>query len=46
MIEETLEFFPDKRLVSSYLASGMANVQIFVKADNSENEIEKYLKKL
>ncbi|NVM22573.1 MAG: ATP-binding protein [Desulfobacterales bacterium] len=46
ILEKTLEFVPGEWLVSSYLATGMANVPIFVKADNAENEIEKYLKTL
>ena len=46
ILEKTLEFVPGEWLVSSYLATGMANVPIFVKADNAENEIENYLKTL
>jgi hypothetical protein len=44
ILEKTLEFVPGEWLVSSYLATGMANVPIFVKADNAEEEIEKYLR--
>ena len=43
LLDKTLEFVPGEWLVSSYLATGMANVPIFVKADNAEKEIEKYL---
>ena len=43
ILEKTLEFVPREWLVSSYLATGIANVPIFVKADNAENEIERYL---
>jgi hypothetical protein len=46
ILEKTLEFIPGEWLVSSYLATGMANVPIFMKADNAEKEIEKYLKTL
>ena len=35
---------PGEWLLSSYIATGMENVPIFTKADNTENEIEKYLK--
>jgi len=45
ILEKTLEFVPGEWLVSSYLATGMANVPIFTRADNAENEIEKYLKR-
>lgn len=30
--------------LSSYIATGMANVPIFIKTDNAEEEVEKYLK--
>lgn len=46
ILEKTLEFVPGEWLVSSYLATGMANVPIFIKADNAEMEIEKYLNTL
>jgi len=45
ILEKTLEFAPGEWLLSSYIATGMENVPIFVKADNAENEIEKYLQK-
>ena len=44
ILEKTLEFAPGEWLLSSYIATGMENVPIFTKADNAENEIEKYLK--
>jgi hypothetical protein len=44
ILEKTLEFAPGDWLLSSYIATGMENVPIFIKADNAENEIEKYLK--
>jgi DNA helicase HerA-like ATPase len=45
ILEKTLEFAPGEWLLSSYIATGIENVPIFIKADNAENEIEKYLKK-
>jgi uncharacterized protein len=42
-LDKTLEFVPGEWLVSSYLATGVANVPIFIKADNAEKEIEKHL---
>ncbi len=44
ILEKTLEFAPGEWLLSSYIATGMENVSIFMKADNAEDEIEKYLK--
>jgi len=43
ILEKTLEFIPGEWLVSSYLATGMANVPIFLKADNAELEVKKLL---
>ena len=43
LLDKTLEFVPGEWLVSSFLATGMANVPNFMKADNAEKEIEKYL---
>jgi hypothetical protein len=34
---------PGEWFLSSYIATGIENVPIFIKADNTENEIEKYL---
>ena len=45
ILEKTLEFAPGDWLLSSYIATGMENVPIFIKADNAEKEIEKYLRK-
>jgi hypothetical protein len=42
---QTLEFEPGQWLLSSYIATGMENVPIFITADNSEAELEKYLKR-
>jgi DNA helicase HerA-like ATPase len=44
ILEKTLEFAPGEWLLSSYIATGIENVPIFIKADNTENEIEKCLK--
>jgi hypothetical protein len=41
ILEKTLEFAPGQWLLSSYIATGMENVPIFITADNSENEIRK-----
>jgi len=46
ILEKTLEFAPGEWLLSSYIATGIENVPIFIKADNAENEIEKYLKEI
>jgi DNA helicase HerA-like ATPase len=43
ILEKALEFAPGEWLLSSYIATGIENVPIFIKADNAENEIEKYL---
>ena len=36
ILEKTLEFAPGEWLLSSYIATGMENVPIFIKADNAE----------
>ncbi|MDH5482916.1 MAG: ATP-binding protein [Candidatus Bathyarchaeota archaeon] len=46
ILEKTLEFAPGEWLLSSYIATGIENVPIFIKADNAENEIEKYLRNI
>jgi len=46
ILEKTLEFAPGEWLLSSYIATGIENVPIFIKADNAEKEIEKHLSKL
>lgn len=43
ILEKTLEFAPGEWLLSSYIATGMENVPIFIKADNAENEITEFL---
>ncbi len=46
ILERTLEFVPGEWLLSSYIATGIANVPIFMKADNSESELEKYMQSI
>jgi len=43
ILEKTLEFAPGQWLLSSYIATGMENVPIFITADNSETELEKFI---
>ncbi len=43
ILEKTLEFAPGEWLLSSYIATGIENVPIFIKADNSEKNIKLYL---
>ena len=43
ILEKTLEFAPGEWLLSSYIATGIENVPIFIKADNAESEIESFL---
>ncbi len=43
ILEKTLEFAPGQWLLSSYIATGMENVPIFITADNSENELERLI---
>jgi len=39
ILEKMLEFAPREWLLSSYIATGMENIPIFIKADNAEEEI-------
>ena len=43
ILEKTLEFAPGEWLLSSFIATGMENVPIFIRADNAEIEVEKIL---
>jgi DNA helicase HerA-like ATPase len=43
ILEKTLEFAPGEWLLSSYTATGIENVPIFIQADNAQNEINKSL---
>jgi DNA helicase HerA-like ATPase len=46
ILEKTLEFAPGEWLLSSYIATGIENVPIFIRADNTEKEIESSLSKV
>ena len=46
ILEKTLEFAPGDWLLSSYIATGIENVPIFIRADNSEKKIESFLNTL
>ncbi|MCW4055354.1 MAG: ATP-binding protein, partial [Candidatus Bathyarchaeota archaeon] len=43
ILEKTLEFAPGEWLLSSYIATGIENVPIFIRADNAETEVERFL---
>ena len=43
ILEKTLEFAPGEWLLSSYIATGMENVPIFIRADNAEDEVKRFL---
>ena len=43
ILEKTLEFAPGQWLLSSYIATGMENVPIFINADNSEMELNRII---
>ncbi len=43
ILEKTLEFAPGGWLLSSYIATGLENVPILMRADNSEDVIDHYL---
>ena len=43
ILEKTLEFAPGEWLLSSYIATGIENVPIFIKSENSENNIQAFL---
>lgn len=45
ILEKTLEFGPGEWLLASYIATGMENVPIFLRADNAEDEIDAFLAK-
>jgi len=45
-LEKTLEFAPVEGLLSSYITPGIENVPIFIKADNAEDELERYLNRV
>ena len=43
ILDKTLEFAPGSWLLSSYIATGLDNVPVFIKADNSEDVIDAHL---
>jgi uncharacterized protein len=43
ILEKTLEFAPGEWLLSSYIATGIENVPIFIKSENSEKSIQAFL---
>jgi hypothetical protein len=43
ILEKTLEFAPGEWLLSSYIATGIENIPIFIRAENSEKKIESFL---
>ncbi|MGH9973513.1 MAG: ATP-binding protein [Nitrososphaeraceae archaeon] len=43
ILDKTLEFAPGEWLLSSYIATGIDNVPIFIRADNAEEEITSFL---
>jgi hypothetical protein len=43
ILEKTPEFVSGEWLLSSYIATGIENVPIFVSADNTEEELNYYL---
>ncbi|MCJ7610221.1 DUF87 domain-containing protein [Candidatus Bathyarchaeota archaeon] len=45
ILEKTLEFGPGEWLLSSYTATGIENVPIFIKADNAEQEVAAFLER-
>ncbi len=44
ILDKTLEFPPGSWLMSSYIATGLDNVPIFVKADNAEDVLREHLR--
>jgi DNA helicase HerA-like ATPase len=45
ILEKTLEFAPREWLLSSYIATGIENIPIFIKAENSEKTLHDYILK-
>ncbi len=43
ILDKTLEFPPGSWLLSSYIAMGLDNVPVFVKADNSEDTLREHI---
>jgi len=46
ILDKTLEFPPGSWLLSSYIATGLDSVPVFVKADNSEDVLKEYVESI
>jgi len=46
IVDKVLELVPGEWLLSSYVATGISNVPIFIKAENSEEHIEEFLENI
>ncbi|MEM1884342.1 MAG: hypothetical protein QXZ24_01895, partial [Candidatus Jordarchaeales archaeon] len=46
ILERTLEFRPGEWLLSSYIATGMTNVPIFIKSEDTEQQLDKFMSTL
>ena len=46
ILDKTLEFPPGSWLLSSYIATGLDSVPVFVKADNSEDVLKQHLESI
>ncbi|MFX1561349.1 MAG: ATP-binding protein [Promethearchaeota archaeon] len=46
ILDKTLEFPPGSWLMSSYIATGLDSVPVFVKADNSEDVLRKHIESI
>jgi DNA helicase HerA-like ATPase len=46
ILDKTLEFPPGSWLLSSYIATGLDSVPVFVKADNSEDVLKQYVESI
>ncbi|MHA2026597.1 MAG: ATP-binding protein [Candidatus Thorarchaeota archaeon] len=46
ILDKTLEFPPGSWLLSSYIATGLDSVPVFVKADNSEDVLRKHIESI
>ncbi len=46
ILERTLEFTPGEWLLSSYTATGMTNVPIFIKSEDTEQQLDKFMNAL
>jgi len=46
ILERTLEFTPGEWLLSSYIATGITNVPIFIKSEDTEQQLDKFMNTL